>query len=60
MMQDLRLSRLPFGNRHIPVKLANSSMLYGNSKWFMNDWMVKGLCEKDFLRKPFTILIGSL
>jgi virulence-associated protein VapD len=21
--------------------------------------MVKGLCEKDFLRKPFTILIGS-
>jgi len=22
--------------------------------------MVKGLCEKDFLRKPFTILIGSL
>jgi len=26
----------------------------------MNDWMVKGLCEKDFLWKPFTILIGSL
>jgi len=26
----------------------------------MNDWMVKELCEKDFLRKPFTILIGSL
>jgi hypothetical protein len=22
--------------------------------------MVKGLCEKDFLRKPFTILIGAL